>query len=88
MIDLTPEQKKQLTIWAYDKLWDMMDNGTYEGDNWFTMDGFIPELKGKIDVNIWDDGEDNSIIRASAYEVVTLPDGTLNTNCETWENLF
>ncbi len=88
MIDLTPEQQKQLTIWAYERLWDMVDDGSYDGDRWFTVDSAIPELAGKIDVNIWDDGEDNSTVKAAAYAIDTLPDGMPNTNCENWVALF
>lgn len=88
MIDLTNDQIKQLTVWAYEKLWDMVDDGSYDGDRWFTVDSSIPELAGKIDVNIWDDGENGSMVKAEAYAVDTLPDGTPNTNCQDWVNLF
>ena len=88
MLDLTEEQTRKLTVWAYDRLWDMMDNGSYEGDNWFTMDASIPELEGKIDVNIWDDGENGSFVQAAAYEIVTLPDGVQHTVCDSWAKLF
>ena len=88
MIDFTPEQTKQLTIWAYDRLWDMMENGSYQGDNWFTVDSSIPELEGKIDVNIWDDDEEGSIVKAAAYVIDTLPDGVPNTNTSNWTMLF
>lgn len=90
MMDLTEDQKKKLTIWAYDRLWDMMDNGSYEGDNWFTVDSAIPELEGKIDVNLWDEEDEDgkTYIRASAYEIVTLPNGMPNTVCDSWERIF
>lgn len=88
MIDLTPTQKQQLTVWAYDRLWDMMERGTYEGDNWFTVDEGIPSLCGKIDVNIWDDNEEGSIVQAAAYVIDILPDGTPNTNTSNWVMLF
>jgi hypothetical protein len=89
MIDLTQNQIKELTIWAYEKLWDMVDIASYEGDHWFTYDGDkLPELVGKIDVNIWDDGEEGSIIQGAAYAIDILPDGVPNTNCENWVMLF
>mgnify|MGYP001422093728 CR=1 FL=1 len=88
MIDLTPEQTKQLTIWAYDRLWDMMEHGSYQGDNWFTVDESIPSLCGKIDINIWDDGEEGSIVKAAAYVIDTLEDGSPNTNTSNWTLLF
>ena len=88
MLDLTIDQQKALTIWAYEKLWDMVDDGSYDGDRWFTVDDAIPELSGKIDINIWDDGEDGSIVKCAAYAIDTLPDGVPNTNCQNWVNLF
>ena len=89
MIDLTQNQIKELTIWAYDKLWDMVDDSSYDGDRWFTYDGDkLPELQGKIDINIWDDGEKGSIVKGAAYAIDTLPDGTPNTNTENWVMLF
>ena len=89
MIDLTDNQIKELTIWAYDKLWDMVNDCTYEGDNWFTYDGDkLPELVGKIDVNIWDGGDEDPIVKCAAYAIDTLPDGMPNTNCDNWVMLF
>jgi len=88
MLDLNEQQIKDLTIWAYDRLWDMMDNGTYDGDTWFTVDDSIPELSGKIDVNIYDDGEPKSSVKATCYAINILPDGFPQTNCDNWINLF
>jgi hypothetical protein len=87
MTNLTTAQKQQLTTWARNRLCEMMERGTYEGDNWFTVDENIPSLCGKIDVNIWDDGEGDSV-KAAAYVIDTLPDGTPNTNTEKWVMLF
>lgn len=88
MIDFTPAQQKALQIWAYDRLWDMMDDGSYDGDRWFTVDDSIPELSGKIDINIWDDGEDGSMVKCAAYAIDILPDGTPNTNTQNWVMIF
>lgn len=89
MLDLTPEQIKQLTIWAYDRLWDMMDNNSYEGDNWFTVNGLNPLLDNKLDINIWDNDEDNdSIIHCAVYEIVYDDDNIPNTKCDNWIMLF
>lgn len=89
MIDLTQNQIKELTIWAYDKLWDMTDDHTYDGDAWFVYDGDkLPELVGKIDVNIWDGGDEDPIVKGAAYAVDTLPDGKPSTNTENCVMLF
>jgi hypothetical protein len=90
MIDFTQAQEKALTIWANEKLMDILDGAPYDGDDWFMIDNAIPELEGKIDINIYDHEEDDGtvIIRCVAYEIQTRPDGTKVTNCETWFNVF
>ena len=85
--ELSQEQLKTLTIWAYDRLWDIVDDGTYDGDCWFTVDESIPELQGKIDVNIWNDDDDH-VVKGCAYNIDTLSDGTINTNTSCWVRLF
>ena len=85
MIDLTQNQIKELTIWAYDKLWDMMDSNSYDGDAWFTYDGDkLPELAGKIDLNIWDGGDEDPIVKGAVYVV----DTPFRTNTENSVMLF
>ena len=90
MLDLTTDQIRNLTIWAYERMWDAIDTNTYEGDDWYTMDDAMPELKGKIDVNLWDEEDEHgkSYVRAAAYEVITTPDGVQRTVCDSWERLF
>ena len=90
MIDFTQAQEKALTIWANEKLMDILEGAPYDGDDWFMVDSAIPELEGKVDINIYDHEEEDGtvIIRCVAYEIQTRPDGTQVTNCETWFNVF
>lgn len=91
MIDFTETQLKALTIWANEKLLDILDGADYDGDDWFTVDDSIPELTGKIDINIYDCENDDGvvIIRCVAYEVQEVQGTALRkTNCETWANIF
>ena len=90
MLDFTDDQKKALLIWANEKLMDILDGADYDGDDWFTVDDTIPELSGKVDVNIydWEDENGNAIIKACAYAVVELPNGTVTTVCDSWLDLF
>lgn len=90
MIDFTPAQEKALLIWANEKLMDILDGADYDGDDWFTVDNTIPELAGKVDINIYDWEEDDGtvIIKCVAYEVVTTPDGGATTKCDVWHKVF
>lgn len=90
MIDFTQEQEKALTIWASGKLMDILDGAPYDGDDWFTVDESIPELSGKVDINIYDYEDEQGVIRlrCDAYEVITLPDGYPQTNCDSWFRVF
>lgn len=90
MLDLTTEQKRKLTIWAYERLWDAVDAHTYDGDMWFTVDDAIPELSGKIDVNLWDEEREDGkfYIQATAYPIGVDDFGNIQTKCDTWEILF
>lgn len=90
MLDLNPDQIKAVTIFANEKLMDILDGARYDGDDWFTVDASIPELANKIDINIFDYEDENGkvFIKAVAYEVVKDNDGNLATNCENWINLF
>lgn len=85
MLDFTPEQLKALTIWANEKLMDILDGADYDGDDWFTVDSDIPELENKIDINIydWEDEKGAVIIKCVAYEVVNN-----ETKCDSWVNIF
>lgn len=85
MIDFTPEQLKALTIWASDKLMDILDGADYDGDDWFMVDSSIPDLDGKVDINIYDHkGEDGKVmIKCVAYEIVDNV-----TKCDAWVNIF
>ena len=90
MLDLSPSQIKALTIFANEKLMDILDGAHYDGDDWFTVDTSVPDLENKIDINIFDyeDESGKVFIKAVAYEVVQDNDGKLATNCENWVNLF
>jgi hypothetical protein len=90
MIDFTPAQEKALLIWANEKLLDILDGAHYDGDDWFTVDESIPELAGKIDINIYDEEniEGDVIIRCVAYEIEQLPNGLGNTKCDVWHKVF
>lgn len=85
MIDFTPEQLKALTIWASDKLMDILDGADYDGDDWYMVDSSIPDLDGKIDINIYDHEEEDGkvMIKCVAYEIVDNV-----TNCDSWVNIF
>ena len=85
MIEFTPEQQKALTIWANEKLMDILDGGHYDGDDWYTVDNTIPELAGKIDLNIYDHETDDGtvMIKCVAYEVVNN-----TTKCDVWLDIF
>jgi len=83
---MNEELKTKLRIWAYERLWDMVDNGEEPEDEWIEVDTSIPELAGKIDVNIFYDMD--GIVRACAYDVITLPCGNRTTNCQTWIEVF
>lgn len=90
MIDFTPSQEKALLIWANEKLMDILDGGHYDGDDWYMVDDSIPELAGKVDLNIYDYEDDDGVvmIKCVAYEIVTLPDGKATTKCDVWHNVF
>lgn len=85
MIDFTAEQLKALTIWANEKLLDILDGADYDGDAWYTVDASIPELAGKIDINIYDKEEEDGtvMLKCVAYEVVNK-----RTKCDAWVNIF
>lgn len=83
---MNEQLKTKLRIWAYERLWDTLDSGECPDDLWFEVDASIPELSGKIDVNIYYDLD--NILRASAYDIVVLPNGLKTTNCETWTEVF
>lgn len=85
MLDFTPDQLKALTIWANEKLMDILDGADYDGDDWFTVDSTIPDLEGKIDINIYDWEEDDGtiMIKCVAYEVVNN-----QTKCDAWVSIF
>lgn len=83
---MNEDLKKQLRIWAYERMWDTIDKGEDPEDLWFEVDSSIPELSGKIDVNIYYDMD--GIVRASAYDIIDLPNGLKTTNCETWIEVF
>jgi hypothetical protein len=78
--------KAKLRIWAYECMWDAIDSGEDIEDMWREVDSSIPELEGKIDVNIFYDMD--GIVRACAYDVLTMPNGLKTTNCETWIEVF
>ena len=89
MLDFTPSQEKALLIWANEKLMDILDGAHYDGDDWFTVDDAIPELAGKVDINIYDVDVDGTVmIKCVAYEIVTAPDGKATTKCDVWHNVF
>lgn len=83
---MNEDLKTKLRVWAYERMWDVIDNGAEPEDEWFEVDASIPELEGKIDVNIYYDMD--GIVRACAYDVITLPNGLKTTNCETWLEVF
>lgn len=89
MLDLNENQIKELRIWAYDKLWDMLDNHSYDGDNWFTVNNLDINLDNKLDINIYDSENDNGqiIIKCAVYEIIEFS-GYLQTNCDNWIILF
>lgn len=82
---LTPEQIKQVTIWASEKLMDILDGADYDGDDWYTIDETLPELAGKIDINIydWEDDNEQVVFRCVAYQVVDS-----KTDCSEWIEIF
>lgn len=83
---MNEELKTKLRIWAYDRMWGTIDAGLEPEDDWHEVDASIPELEGKLDVNIFYDLD--GIVRACAYDVVTLPNGKKTTNCETGIEVF
>jgi hypothetical protein len=85
MINFTQAQEKAITIWANEKLMDILDGAPYDGDDWYMVDSTIPELEGKIDINIYDDEEENGkvIIRCVAYAIVNN-----ETKCDAWVSIF
>lgn len=90
MLNLTSEQIKALTIWANEKLMDILDGADYDGDDWFLVDSSIPELENKIDINLydWEDDQGKTFIKCAAYEVVRTPSGGLKTICDDWISIF
>ncbi len=82
---LTPEQIKKVTIWANEKLMDILDGADYDGDDWFLLDDTVPELAGKIDINIYDyEEEDGRVtLRCVAYQVIDT-----RTDCSEWIEIF
>jgi hypothetical protein len=90
MIDFTESQLKALTVWANERLMNILDGGKYDGDDWYIVDSSIPELENKIDINIYDyEDEDGKIfIRCTAYEIEQLPNGLGQTKCDVWVNIF
>ena len=83
---MNEQLKTKLRIWAYDQMWDIINSGAEPEDEWIEVDSSIPELQGKIDVNIFYDMD--GIVRAVAYDVVVMPNGLKTTNCETWTEIF
>jgi hypothetical protein len=83
---MNEDLKTKLRVWAYERLWDHVANGEMPEDEWHEVDDSIPELAGKLDVNIFIDMD--GIVRACAYDVITLPNGLKTTNCETWLEVF
>ena len=83
---MNEDLKTKLRIWAYEKMWDVIEKGQEPEDEWFEVDSSIPELNGKIDVNIYYDMD--GIVRACAYDVITDSKGMKTTNCETWTKVF
>lgn len=83
---MNEQLKTKLRVWAYDRMWDIINSGEEPMDEWFEVDDSIPELSGKIDVNIFYDMD--NIVRAVAYDVIVLPNGLKKTNCETWIEVF
>lgn len=73
MIKFTLEQNQKLTLWSFAQLRKVLGDDTYDGDMWFTMDDTIPELKGKLDLNLYDNGK--GAVRGDVYEVVINEDG-------------
>jgi len=90
MIDFTESQIKALTIWANEKLLDILDGGQYDGDDWYMVDSSIPELENKIDINIYDEENENGqiFIKCVAYEIEQLSNGGLQTKLDAWVNIF
>ena len=83
---MNEELKTKLRVWAYDRMWNHVDAGETPEDEWHEVDAFIPELEGKLDVNIFVDLD--GIVRACAYDVITDDKGVKTTNCETWIEVF
>jgi hypothetical protein len=83
---MTEDLKTKLRVWAYEKMWDTIDKGLEPEDDWHEVDSSIPELEGKIDVNIYYDLD--GVIRACAYDIITDSQGLKTTNCETWTEIF
>lgn len=83
---MTEEMKTKLRVWAYEKMWDTIDSGLEPEDDWHEVDSKIPELSGKVDVNIYYDMD--GVVRACAYDIVTLFNDLKTTNCETWTEIF
>jgi hypothetical protein len=83
---MNDELKTKLRIWVYDRMWDHVYDGETPEDEWHEVDASIPELEGKLDVNIFVDMD--GIIRACAYDVITDDTGMKTTNCETWIEVF
>jgi len=83
---LNDELKTKLRVWAYDRMWDTINAGNEPEDDWHEVDASIPELQGKLDVNIFYDMD--GIVRACAYDVITDDSGIKTTNCEAWMEVF
>lgn len=83
---MNDELKTKLRIWAYERMWDCVDAGETPEDEWYEVDASIPELEGKLDVNIFIDL--NGIVRACAYDVITDAKGIKTTKCATWIEVF
>ena len=83
---LNDELKTKLRIWAYERMWDTIDAGNEPEDDWHEVDASIPELQGKLEVNIFYDMD--GIVRACAYDVIINDSGLKTTNCETWTEVF
>jgi hypothetical protein len=83
---MNEELKTKLRVWAYDRMWDYVNDGELPEDEWHEVDSSIPELEGKIDINIYIDMD--GIVKAYAYDVITNDQGIKTTNCETWIEVF
>jgi hypothetical protein len=83
---MNDDLKTKLRVWAYERMWDTIDAGLEPEDDWHEVDASLPELQGKLDVNIFYDM--GGTVRAVAYDVITDDKGMKTTNCQTWMEIF